>query len=269
MLQITAKVSLALALCMPTFICACDAPKSQDKSEIDRKAIEALVAQLRSPNKDPNPKRLPDPVTFPDDFDFQAQERVEAASEKLVGLSTDAFPILIEHLNDKGYSRSVQGAVLSGRSVRTECFTIIERQVDVAGRPYKSREGSDHKEHVHRGCFSQFSDDGKAWYTAKGLQRWWKEHKHQSLREMQIEALQWAIDHEQQIGFNYEEDKEDYLYPLQRQLKELKGSNKALGKSEASVPEAPLPRRPKRNDFPPGYLDPAPLPDPLPTLPKR
>jgi hypothetical protein len=150
-------------------------------SEPDRMAIKALVAQLRSPNEDPNPKLLNGDVKFPEDFDFQAQERVEAARQKLLGLSTSAFPILIEHLNDKGYCRSVQGAVLSGRSVGTECFSIIENQVDVVGMRYKSRIGSDGKWHVHRGYFSQFSDDGEACYTSEGMRRWWKEHKHQSL----------------------------------------------------------------------------------------
>jgi hypothetical protein len=191
-------------------------------SEPDRMAIEALVAQLRSPNKDPNPKLRNGYFKFPEDFDFRAQEGVEAARQKLLQLSTDAFPVLIEHLNDKGYCRSVEGAVLSGHSVGRECFEIIEEQVVVSGMSYKSRKGSDGEWHVHWRYFTQFSDGGKALYTAEGMRRWWKEHKHQSLREMQIEAVQWGIDREQKIGFRCDKDKEEYLHPLQAKLKDLR-----------------------------------------------
>ncbi len=154
-------------------------------AEPDRKAIEALVAQLAVAKQGSKSRcRLPFPsfnFPFPKDFDSQAQERVMAAHEKLVGLSTDAFPILIEHLNDKGYSRSVEITVLSGLSVGQECFYIIEQQVDVAGMRYIMREGSDGEFHVHRGYFSQFSDNEHAYYTAEGVRRWWKEHQRQSL----------------------------------------------------------------------------------------
>jgi hypothetical protein len=104
----------------------------------DRKRIEALIAQLRSTNADPNPK-LRWLAGYPDDYDFQAQKKVASAARKLTDMGKVAFPLLIEHLNDKAHSRSTWGAVLSSRTVGTVCFEIIEGQVDVGGMTYKSR----------------------------------------------------------------------------------------------------------------------------------
>ena len=49
-----------------------------------------------------------------------------------------------------------------------------------------------------------------------------EERKEKSLGEIQIEALQWLIEQEKQIGFQNEEDKEHFLYPLERQLETIR-----------------------------------------------
>jgi hypothetical protein len=188
----------------------------------DPKMVEALISQLRSPNKDPNPGLDPLIREFPKDYDFEAQKKVSAAYKKLTAMGKDAFPMLIEHVNDRSYSQSTFSSLLLSESVGCVCFEIIEGQVDVVGMNYKSRQGTDGEEHVHRGYFSQFSAKGE-YYTQDGLRRWWKEHQHQSLKEMQIEALRWAIAREKKIGFPEKDDQKDYLEPLEAKLRKLTG----------------------------------------------
>ncbi len=192
--------------------------KGQKNQQADRKRIESLIAELRSPNKDPNPKseRF---ITFPKDYDFKAQARVEKARKELLDLKKAAFPILIEHLKDKEYSRSIPTAIIRSQSVGEVCFTIVEEQVDLAGTRYKSRKGADGKEYRHQGYFSQYCQG--AWYSQDGLRNWWKEHESRSLKDMQIEALEWAIERERKIGFPGAKDRATYLKPLVEQLMEL------------------------------------------------
>lgn len=188
----------------------------------NRQHIEALILRLRSPNRDPNPKWESGPVSYPDDYDLQAQRSVEDARRKLISLGKDAFPFLIEHINDKEYSLSFSTSILRGFSVGEVCFMIIERQVDLAGVAYKGRDGSDGKSHVHRRYFSQYC--AGRWFTQAGIQKWWETHQQLSLREMQIEALRWAIQREQNIGFSGENDRKHYLGPLQERLRKLEAA---------------------------------------------
>jgi hypothetical protein len=218
------KCALEAVLCtVGTWLWVCQAPlwadgKGHRTKQVYRKRVELLIGELRSVNKDPNPKF--EPIRgFPKDYDGEAQKRIEKARRKLIHLGKDAFPILIEHLKDTSYSRSICTAILRSLSVGDVCFQIIEEQVDLAGMRYKSREGSDGEYHVHRGYFSQYCKG--AWYTRDGLRKWWKEHQHRSLREMQIEALKWAIERERKIGFPEEKDRERYLNPLLEKLTTL------------------------------------------------
>jgi hypothetical protein len=184
--------------------------------------IESLIAQLRSPNKDPNPK-LDNRLGIPKEYDFQAEKRVLAAQQKLIEVGKVAFPNLIEHINDKAFSHSMIGTtavLVLGRSVGQACFDIIEKQVDIAGMTYKSRQGADGQWHTYRGYFSQFSSKGEH-YSQDGLRRWWRSHRHQSVKEMQMDAMRWAIDREKRIGFPGPRDEEHYLRPLQSKLREL------------------------------------------------
>ena len=162
--------------------------------------IESLIAKLHSTNKDPNPDMRPFVIRLPSDYNTHAQDQVEDARKQLIELGKDAFPTLIAHVNDEGYSRSIETAVLRGQSVGEVCFDIIEDQVDLAGMSYKSRLGSDGQEHGYMGYLDQFFSDGGN--RQKALNDWWNQHHDQSLKQMQIEALKWAIEREQKIGFS-------------------------------------------------------------------
>lgn len=59
-------------------------------------------------------------------------------------------------------------------------------------------------------------------FDGRSVATWLAEREHMSLTEMQIEALEWLIDQEKRIGFPTEQDREDCLYPLERQRDRLK-----------------------------------------------
>jgi hypothetical protein len=245
-------VAVAVLLQVPYSTLQAD-DKEQPNKSLDRQRIEALIADLRSPNKDPNPKFQPF-IKLPKAYDLAAQEKVERAREELIEMKEAAFPVLIDHLKDKPYSSSISTAIFRSLSVGEVCFMIIEGQVDLAGMRYKARTGSDGKGHTHTGYFSQYCKDGSD--SRDGLARWWKEHENKSLKEMQIEALEWSIERERAIGFPNEKDREHYLNPLVKMLADLKrpvGQSNAMrernksevkrqGKSNANLPFLPPPR---------------------------
>jgi hypothetical protein len=186
----------------------------------DKAAIEAQIARLKSPNKDPNPE-LRGRGEYPDGYDFKAQEAVVDAKRQLTKMGKDAFPTLIAHGEDKGYCLSTRVADLVGHSIGTVCLDIIEEQVDTAGMRYKAREGADGKKlHIHRGYFDKYYGDNTSRCAA--FKKWYDEHETKTLKEMQIEALEWAIEREKAIGFPGKKDQESYLTPLERKLDELK-----------------------------------------------
>jgi hypothetical protein len=184
-----------------------------------RATAESLIRQLKSPNKDLNPKVEPF-VRLPPEYDRQGQKAVEEAEQKLIALGKDAFPILIEHLNDTEYSQSLPTAILRGFSVGEVCLMIIQRQVEPRRSGYKVRGGSDGEFHGMDDYLDSYSRKGKT--TRDGMRRWWSDHQQKMIRQMQIEALEWTIRRESEIGFPHPGDRELYLDPLVKKLAELK-----------------------------------------------
>ena len=182
---------------------------------------ESLIAQLKSPNKPANPDQKPGLVRYPADYDFKAQKKVSEAERMLEDLGKRAFPILIEHLNDSEYSQSFDTAILSDFTVGEVCYMIIRRQIEPTDRSgYKARHGSEGNSHTMPYYFNSFCKSGQ---TRKDqVSRWWAGHHDKTILEMQIEALEWTIQEETQIGFPRPRDRELYLDPLVRKLAELK-----------------------------------------------
>ena len=162
----------------------------------------------------------PGPIQFPREYDAEAQKNVEMAQAELVSLGKDAFPALIAHLDDEGYSLSIETAVLRSLSVGEVCFSIIEQQVDPAPMRYKVRVGADGKWHGFQRYLSQHL--GHETGDREGMRQWWQERRQLCLREMQIEAYAWRIEHERRIGFPDAAEREQILQPLIQELDKLK-----------------------------------------------
>jgi hypothetical protein len=194
------------------------APVATD-SQVDRATVERLITELRSPNRDPNPKRESGSIRFPPDYDSQAQKRVEAARQELIDMGKDAFPIFIEHVEDEGYSMSIYTSILSSRTVGGVCADIIDHQIDPVGMRYKTRTGSDGKWHGFNGPPSIDYASHKS--RREAYRAWWLANKDRSLCGIQQAAVRWHIKREQEIGFPDPDDREHYLVPLTKMLDEL------------------------------------------------
>ena len=56
----------------------------------------------------------------------------------------------------------------------------------------------------------------------KEYEDWWSKNSHLSLKEMQIDALEYRIKMEKSVGFKTKTDEEECLSPLYRELELLK-----------------------------------------------
>jgi len=214
-----ARSALFAAFCVG--LCLAATGQADEKPSVatptGRAAIERLIADLRSPNRDPNPRR--EPFTgYPKDYDVAAQKSVEAARQKLLALGTEAFPALIDHADDAAYSLSISTSILASQSVGEVCRQIIESQISPVVMTYKSRPGADGKWHGFPSFRAIQYLRGRTYREV--LQEWWQMDQSRQLRDMQIEALRWQIDHEQKIGFASAKDREEYLAPLLKMLEE-------------------------------------------------
>ena len=141
--------------------------------------LESLIDQLASQN--PAPK-LGGPMSEPaldKLYDVKKQQLVEDAYLKLGQIGYEAFPYLINHLEDDRYSHTESGAIYFNVTVGDASRQLIVRAVNVVSiycGPGKA----------------DFVDYFKLEWDGD-IQRWWREKKHLSLREMQIEALNFQI----------------------------------------------------------------------------
>lgn len=220
------------------------AEMAQDKTEtlvapkpVSPEEIKALILQLRSPNRPTNPEHEPISIEFPADYDLAAQEKVQEAWDNLVALGKQAFPALIQHMQDREYCLSYETSLLRDFCVGEVCRQIIEGQVDLATVGYKSRPGVDGTWHQCPHYFEQFYQGKQT--PREMMQQWWQDHQHLSLREMQIAALRYRIEQEQQIGFPTYPDKQTFLYPLYEQWNQLLVENVLEDYSEAVLNQHP------------------------------
>jgi hypothetical protein len=161
---------------------------------------EALVVALRA--------KEPPPAAPVPDWDTRATPaRIVKVTNRLVAYGTAAFPALLRHLDDREYSYSASGPQsapfhLDNYDVGEVCSRIIHQQVD---QPvlYLLRRGMDMRDH-----------DAPRYFSRRNMTRWWEERKSRSLREIQVEIVDWYIKRERAIGFPGPRDEQLYLRPL-------------------------------------------------------
>jgi hypothetical protein len=153
-----------------------------------------LSTILVSPNSKPTISSHGEEYKLPSNYDSEAQERVDAARRELLGLGTDAFIHLIEHLDDKRYSMTACGVIEKryfDLSVRDVCRDLLFCQIEPIGRWTVGKERDPRSRPTRPSyAYSHHLDEKD---TAK---RWWAERKKKSLREIQIEVLEWTVSSE-------------------------------------------------------------------------
>ena len=176
--------------------------------------IEALIEQLAISDE----PAAHAPVFSPTPDTPRTDPRVIAyqAADKLKSYGRHAFPYLLNHLDDRRQSIAFRNEI--PHSVGLSCYRIIEMQVLRLPKDYHvtyQRAGTDGEIHTS----PSFAE---AELFQPDITTWLAEREDQSLADMQIEALEWLIEREERIGFPTEQDREWFLYPLQRQVERIR-----------------------------------------------
>ena len=171
------------------------------------KEINALVQQLVSPNHAPD--LLYATATYPKGYDHEAQTRVWNAWCELSRIGIRAFPYLIEHFDDDRYCFTEDaGPVYCNWTVGHACSDIFICHL----QPY------DFVSHFAlSGGDSRFERKRPYYWvhynlrTSAGAKLWWETRKDKSLRELQIETLEWVIAEEAKTPAIYSDLERAYL----------------------------------------------------------
>jgi hypothetical protein len=182
--------------------------------------IEALIAQLVSPNQTPQTKG-PD-AKYPAGYDHKAQERVRAAWKQLYDLGPVAFPQLIKHFDDDRYSFTADGGAADRNwPVGGACSDIVRCYL----QPYSEfaltvDEGKGKRRRRRPNYFYDLRLNDR-----ETAERWWKKHRDKSLREIQIESLEWVLAEEVKRPNVYDIEERRHIESI---LTKLEASDKPL-----------------------------------------
>jgi hypothetical protein len=189
-------------------------------------AIRALVEQLASPNQ--RPKAYPESAGSPDakfplGYDPAAQSKVRQAFLELQKIGPRAFPYLAEKIDDKRYSFTDDaGEVMSNWSVGSACYDIIDSQVQAYNGMWNgTADDGDPRERPRRP--TPFQQDELE--DSSKFRTWCEVRKHKTLRELQIESLEWTIAEEAKRPQSFSDVERKHLQDV---LTKLRASNQPL-----------------------------------------
>lgn len=204
------NVSFTFAFSM--LLLATDEPPKSDKGSLD---FRQLVTQLASPNEAPKTNNRREPhVKFPSSYDREAQMKVIAARQLLYDNFADALPELIAAIDDQRYCITIDWAEGDGyynENVGAVCKNIIASQLEV----YRAKLKFSGPGHWHK-------------YTYPISKEWWEKHKDKSHRELQILAIDWAIDKRKNEKEFDRDDRKNELAELIKLREQLASSDKPL-----------------------------------------
>jgi hypothetical protein len=178
--------------------------------------IKALIDRLVSPNPAPDTDKLKASEAradrgFPRDFDHKKQKQVHRAVAKLMELGPRAFPFLIERWEDKRYCLTTAVAAYVNESVGDVCRSIIADQLQPYGihqKGYADPRGKPLRPN-YAGTFLK---------SQKVARQWWKKHKDKTLRQMQLEVLDWVIAGEAKRPRDFTDAERRELQNLRKEL---------------------------------------------------
>ena len=174
------RIFLILAIGLVTFALPlghCD--ESMTKDELAKK-YRGLVQQLVSPNKEATTDNgSSGRYALPKGYDVSAQKRIYAARQTLYDEFEEALPFLVEALDDDRYCMTIdwaEGDAYYNFSVGKICRNMIASHLEV----YRNK--------------MRFSLRRWHQYTYPVSKEWWKKQNSRNLVELQIDAINWAID---------------------------------------------------------------------------
>jgi hypothetical protein len=204
---------LAAGLLTVLFSAAC---YGADEETVTDEQMEALVNDLVSPNQAPR-TGLPN-AKYPAGYDHEAQKRVRRAFHKLRELAPRSFPFLFDHFDDKRYSLTAD----SGDTDKN--YTVGKLCRDILASHLQSDEW-DHKEGGTSFRSRPSEPDYLAHYKlfqAEHAKKWWAERKDKSLRELQLEVLEWVLAEETAAPEKYSDAQRERAKKRLNDLRESK-----------------------------------------------
>ncbi len=190
--------------------------RAEDQSAVEKK-VKTLIEQLASPHQGA-------------DLDPDTRQKQGKASEvpldvwrKLSGLGPEAFPYLLEKVHDKRYSFTADGGADNVNwTVGRACHDIVRCNLQPYGCSMSFNvddpDAPDPRTHPCRPCYMEHYrlDDPKEAKT------WWEAHKDKSLRELQLEALEWVIAEEAKKPTKYPKSERAHLSGISEKLQSSK-----------------------------------------------
>ncbi len=181
--------------------------------------ITALVDQLVSPYEAPL-TRGPY-AKYPQGYDREAQNRVRRAFHQLRDLAPRSFPFLFERFDDKRYSLTADSGDLDRNySVGELCRDILTSHLQSNVWDHKRGGTSIRRRPSEPDYIAQYK-----LFQPEHAKAWWEERKDKSLRELQLEVLEWVLAEETKSPETYSEDQRERV---RKHLEELRQSKVPL-----------------------------------------
>lgn len=228
MVQLRYVIGISAILALTSFV----ASKADDEANAIK--YRDLIKQLVSPNTAPERgggKEEPW-VKFPKGYDLAAQRQIDETRKELQDNIEEALPYLVESLDDDRYCMTINwadGDAYYNKTVGETCRQIIASHLEVYRRKIR---------------FS-FIPGQWRYYDYKPISKeWWAERKDRSLVDLQIEAIDWAIERrmaETKIG-NLGLDRLNEVAALTKLRDELKDSKtpaEPMGLSRTQTRDVP------------------------------
>jgi hypothetical protein len=160
-----------------------------------RKLVEGLVSPNRSfriVDKDDSTAA----ISIPPNYDWEAQKRIDENRKLLSAHVEEALPFLVEGCTDSRYSLSQRWAedYVINSSVGDVCGDVIARYVEVFREYMSFSDPVEWHQYNFVPHLSKTIDPHVNGMQEKEFRDWWRQRKDKSLRDLQIEAFDWAIE---------------------------------------------------------------------------
>lgn len=178
-----------------------------------KRDYRALIEELASPNNKPTTsKRGGGHVKFPAGYSVKAQRRIDEARRILQDDIEESLPFLIDALDDKRYCLTIDwadGDAYYNFSVGEICKDVVRSHLEI----YRDKIGFSGPQHWKK-------------YNYAITKEWWAARKDRSLVELQIEAIDWAIELRKVDDMEGRTDRATELANLEKLRDEIKSSQK-------------------------------------------
>lgn len=180
-------MTLPIAVVASIVLIACSPGNADDREARDLQRIEKLIAALASRNPVPQEGGPKGALIYPHGYDLEVEKIPYQVARQLTEFGPKAFPLLMRHSQDKTFScvRESPSGAMRIISVGTVCERIVAVQLNVFDSVG-----------VYPGNVPNYFD---AEVRGDKFTTWWSEHPDHTLREMQIEAFEWALAEQKQL----------------------------------------------------------------------